>query len=118
MVAPVFLLLVVGSIELGRALVVQEALTNASREGARVATLDGASTSDVTNAVATYLNAASLSGTSTAVSPSNPGTTSAGTEVTVSVSVPYAAVSWVPSPWFLKNATLIATTAMRRQSTQ
>lgn len=118
MVAPIFLLFVVGSIELGRALVVQEALTNASREGARVGTLDGASTSDVTSAVNSYLTAVSISGAATAVSPSDPGTAAAGTEVTVSVSVPYASVSWVPSPWFLKDATLVASTVMQSQATQ
>lgn len=118
LVAPIFLAFVVGSVELGRALVVQEALTNASREGARVGTLDGATSSDVTNAADTYLSAVSISGATTTVTPSDPGTTAAGTQVTVSVSIPYASVSWVPSPWFLKNATLTATTVMQRQSTQ
>lgn len=118
MMVPIFLLFVVGSIELGRALVVQEALTNASREGARVAILDDATTSDVTSAVDSYLSAVSISGAATAVSPSDPGTTAAGTQVTVAVSVPYASVSWVPSPWFLNGATLTASTVMQRQSTQ
>ncbi len=39
-VAPVFFLLVFGMIEFGRAIMVQQILTNASREGARVAVLD------------------------------------------------------------------------------
>jgi Flp pilus assembly protein TadG len=118
LVAPIFLLFVVGSVELGRALVVQEALTNASREGARVGTLDGALTGDVTSAVNSYLSAVAISGATTAVTPNDPGTATAGTQVTVSVSIPYATVSWVPSPWFLKNATLTAETVMVRQSSQ
>jgi Flp pilus assembly protein TadG len=118
LVAPIFLLFVVGSIELGRAIVVQEALTNASREGARVGTLDGSLTTDVDSAVNSYLSGMSISGATTTVSPTNPGTSPAGTQVTVSVSIAYASVSWVPSPWFLKNSTLTAETVMQRQSSQ
>jgi hypothetical protein len=97
---------------------VQEALTNASREGARVAILDGSLTSDVTTAVNNYLTGMSISGASTSVTPANPGTQPEGTQVTVTVSVPYNSVTWVPSPWFLKNQTLAATTVMERQTTQ
>lgn len=118
LVAPVFLLLLIGSIEFGRAIMVQEALTNASREGARVGVLDGATTSDVTTAVNTYLSGMSISGATTSVSPTDPGTTANGTQVTVLVSIPYSTVTWVPSPWFLKNATLSALTVMQRTSTQ
>ena len=118
LVAPIFLLFVVGSVELGRAIVVQEALTNASREGARVGILDGALSSDVTSAVNSYLSGVSISGATTNVTPTDPGTQPVGTQVTVSVSIAYSSVTWVPSPWFLKNATLSATTVMQRQSTQ
>lgn len=113
-VAPVFLLFMLGSIEIGRALVVQQALTNASCEGARMGTLEG----DVQSAVNDYLNGVSISGATTTVTTKDMGTPPSDTQVTVSVSIPYAAVSWVPSPWFLRNATLTATTVMLRQSTQ
>jgi Flp pilus assembly protein TadG len=118
LVAPIFLLFVVGAAEFGRAIMVQEALTNASREGARVGILDGALTSDVTSAVNTYLSGMSISNATTTVTPTDPGTYAAGTEVTVTVSIGYNSVTWVPSPWFLKNKTLAATTSMDRQSTQ
>jgi Flp pilus assembly protein TadG len=118
LVAPIFLLFAVGTVEFGRAIMVQEALTNASREGARVGILDGALTTDVTSAVNTYLSGMSISGATTSVTPTDPGTQPAGTQVTVSVSVAYNSVTWVPSPWFLKNKTLTATTVMDRQSTQ
>lgn len=113
-VAPVFLLFLLGSIEIGRALVVQQALTNASCEGARMGTLEG----DVQSAVNDYLNGVSISGATTTVTTNDMGAPPSDTQVTVSVSIPYAAVSWVPSPWFLRNATLTATTVMLRQSTQ
>ena len=44
-VAPVLFLLVFGMIEFGRMVMVQQVLTNASREGARVGILDGSTTS-------------------------------------------------------------------------
>lgn len=117
MVAPVFFLFMVGAIEFGRAIMVQEVLTDASREGARVGILDGSTTSDVTAAANSYLSAMNVSGTAVTVSPQNPGSSSAGTQVTVTVSVPYNSVSWVPAPWFLGGATLTASTSMMRQST-
>ncbi|HVX13172.1 MAG TPA: TadE family protein [Pirellulales bacterium] len=118
LVAPIFLVCVVGSIEIGRAIMVQESLTNASREGVRVGILDGAMSSDVTTAVNNYLSGVSISGANTSVSPADPGTQPEGTQVTVSVSISYSNVSWVPSPWFLKNQTLTATSVMARQTTQ
>lgn len=117
MVAPVFFLFAVGAIEFGRAIMVQEVLTDASREGARVGILDGSQTGDVTTAANNYLTAMHVSGATVAVSPSNPGTTPSGTQVTVTVSVPYKSVSWVPNPWYLSGATLTASTVMQRQST-
>ena len=118
MVAPVFFLFLVGAVEFGRAIMVQEALTNASREGARVATLDGSLDSDVSNAANDYLNCMGIAGATVTPSPHNPGLTSAGTEVSVTVSIPYMSVTWVPSPWFLKGATLTASTTMQRETTQ
>lgn len=117
MVAPVFFLFMVGAIEFGRAIMVQEVLTDASREGARVGILDGSTTSDVAAAANSYLSAMSISGTTVTVSPLNPGSSPSGTQVTVTVSVPYNSVTWVPAPWFLGGATLKASTAMMRQST-
>jgi len=50
-VVPIFILLMLGMIELGRALQVQQRLTNASREGARVLTRPDATLDEVTNTV-------------------------------------------------------------------
>jgi len=46
-VAPIFLLMVFGIVEIGRGLMVQQLLTNASRVGARRAVMLSASNSDV-----------------------------------------------------------------------
>src|SRR5438132_12269139 len=72
-VLPVFVILVFGMIEYGRMVMVQQVITNASREGARRAVLDGATTSSVQTAVTSYLTNAKVNGGATAVSP-NPTT--------------------------------------------
>src|SRR5688572_9227995 len=59
-VAPVFILLIFGMIEYGRMVMVQQMLTNASREGARRAVLEGASESDVQQVVKDYLTPANI----------------------------------------------------------
>jgi Flp pilus assembly protein TadG len=122
-IAPVFFMLVIGMVEFGRAMMVQQALTNAARQGARLATLDSTNnssnptpTSLVTTEVNQALSAANISGASTAISPALPA--AAGQDVSVTVSVPYTSVTWVPSPWFLGGATLTSNCVMRRETTQ
>jgi len=115
-VVPVFLVFIVGMIEMGRAIMVQQLITNASREGARVAGYESTTqTSTVTSAVSTYLGNVNITGGTTAVSPDPPSGALDGQQVSVTVSVPYAQVSWVPSPFFLKGRTLQATSVMRRE---
>ncbi|MCC7086029.1 MAG: pilus assembly protein [Pirellulales bacterium] len=117
-VAPVFFLLVFGMIEYGRMVMVQQVITNASREGARVAVLDGATASDVQTKVGDYLTSAKISGATTTVSPSPPSNAGYGAPVTVTVSVPFNQVSWLPSPLFLGGKTMSATSVMRREAVQ
>lgn len=116
-VLPVFVLLVFGMIEYGRMVMVQQVITNASREGARRAVLDGATTSSVQTSVTSYLTGASINGGSAVVNP-NPTTAAAGDPITVTVRVPFSAVSWLPSPMYLGGKTLSATTTMRRESVE
>ena len=51
LVAPVFLAILFGMIEFGRALMVGQLVTNAAREGARLAVLNGSSNQEVEAAV-------------------------------------------------------------------
>lgn len=122
-IAPLFFLLIFGMIEFSRAMMVQQALTSASREGARVASLDSTNnssnpgpTSIVDSAVDQYLAGASISGSTTTISPGLP--VGSGQEISVTVSVPYSSVTWLPSPWFLGSTTLKAVSVMRRETTQ
>lgn len=118
MVAPIFILLVFGMIEYGRMVMVQQILTNASREAARIGVLDGSTTAQVTTAATNYLTGASVSGATVAVTPSPPSSATYGTPVTVTITVPFSSVSWLPSPMYLGGQTLKSVSIMRRESPQ
>ena len=115
LVAPVFLLLLMGIFEYGRMVMVQQMLVAASREGARTAIVQGSTVENIKTAVDTYLRRGGISGAALKVS--TPNTTAIhGDPVAVTVSIPFAAVSWLPSPFFLGDTTLSATAVMRHES--
>ena len=117
-VAPLFFLLVFGMVEFGRMVMIQQVITNASREGARKAVLDGASSSNVKSAVVTYMSngGVTIATSNVTISPSDPTTAVAGSPVTITVSVPFSQVSWLPSPMFLGSRQMTASTVMRREA--
>lgn len=117
-VAPLFFLLVLGMVEFGRMVMVQQIITNGSREGARIAVLDGTTTAEVLTAVDRYLTSAAIAGADVTVAPNPPNTAGFGEPVTVTVRVPFDQVSWLPSPMFLSGRTLSASTVMRRETVQ
>jgi Flp pilus assembly protein TadG len=110
--------MVFGMIEFGRMIMVQQILTNASREGARMAVLDGATTSSVQTAVQNYLQGATVGNAQVTVNPDPPSSAGYGEPVTVTVSVNFNQVSWLPSPMFLGGQALSAATVMRRETVQ
>lgn len=119
-VAPVFFLLIFGMIEYGRMVMVQQILTNASREGARFAVVQSTDdTQAVQDTVTNYLTSASIGGTPTVSVEWPPsGGTSSSEPVTVTVSIPFGQVSWLPSPMFVNSTMpLTAVSVMRREST-
>jgi Flp pilus assembly protein TadG len=120
-VAPVFFLLIFGMIEFGRAIMVQQILTNAAREGARFAVLDSTTpTHDlVVSKVTTYLQGSGITGGSVTITPTEPTSATYGQPVTVSVRVAFSNVSWLPSPFFLTGSqNLTASAVMRRETVQ
>ena len=104
-VAPLFFVLILGLIELGRGLMVQHLMTNAARQGCRVAVIEGKKTSDVNATVVAVLTSQGISGDTVAVqvndSAKDASSASGGDEITVVVSIPTATVSWVPQAQFL-----------------
>jgi Flp pilus assembly protein TadG len=116
MVAPVLFIFVLGIIELSRLGMVTQALTNAARDGCRVAVLPNNVTSDVQSRLTASLTPFGVSpgsvsavdtdpGTQGAwITPSNWATAPGGTAVTLTVRLPFSQVSWLPSPFFLSSA--------------
>ena len=116
-VAPVFFLMVIGFIEFGRALMVQQVLINASRVGARQASTTGATSAQVQSAVQAYTAGVSVNGVVVTITP-DPASATAGTAITVETKVPFSSVSWMKSAWFLGGKTLKATSQMRKEGFQ
>ncbi|WP_315852284.1 TadE/TadG family type IV pilus assembly protein [Lignipirellula cremea] len=117
-VAPIFILLIFGMIEFGRMVMVQQVLTNASREGARRAVLDGTTSDEVQTVVTEYLAQSAVSSAGVKVTPDPPTTAGYGEPVTVVVTVGYDDVSWLPGSMFLGGTQMTATTVMRRETVQ
>jgi len=126
-VAPVFMLLVIGIIEMGRAVMVSQILVNASREGARKAVLTTMTVGEVQTWVDDYLQTAGFAAGVSTVEISHQttsggafGATSslasvpAGMGVRVDVTVPFASVSWLPPSAYLPDV-LLGATVMRKE---
>jgi len=114
-VAPLLFMLVFGIIEFGRMLMVQQVLTNAAREGSRNAVLAGASNGSVQTRVQDVLDGAGIAGYSVSVEPGDVSQAPADDPVTVTVSVPYANVSWVTGFLPLGDRIMTASSVMRKE---
>lgn len=114
-VAPLFIFLIFGQIESARLGMVAQLLATAAREGCRVAVINGNTNTDVTSQVNTILTGAGISSYTFTQTPTDCTTVHAGdtpNTITVSLSVPYRNVSWLPAPFFLKDATITAAATM------
>ena len=117
-VAPLFFTFILGFIELGRGFMVQHLMTNAARQGCRVAVIEGKTNTDVTNAVVSVLGGEGISGDAVSVQvndgTANASTAQSGDEISVTVSIPTSTVSWVPAAKFLVG-TISGKYTMRRE---
>ena len=101
LIAPVFFALILGIIEFGRMLMVEQILINAAREGARASTLSGETDAQVTSVVSTFMSNSRISGYTQTLSPTLASSPASGTALTLTVSVPCQTVSWLGgSTWF------------------
>ena len=113
--APILFLLCFGMIDVGRAVMVQNLITNAARDGARTAVLDGATASSIEHQVEEYLASSTVSDAVVTVSPNPLNSANLGDPVSVTVEVPFDSVSWLPSSMYFQGANLQATVVMRRE---
>ncbi|HZT80446.1 MAG TPA: TadE family protein [Gemmataceae bacterium] len=117
-VAPVFFLLALGIIDVGRGLMVQHLMQNAARQGCRAGILPSNGNAEITAAVTGALQPAGISSESITVTV-NDGVkdakyASTGDDITVAVSVPVASVSWLPGTSYVKG-NITAQYTMRKQ---
>lgn len=120
-VAPVLFALIIGIIELGRGLMVQQLLTEAARRGARSGVIEGTSSAKIKSAVTDYLGTVGVNGSNAGISVNDAPVDTveaqnmpAYTEITVLVSVPVSSCTWVPAGWFL-SGTISGQFTMRRE---
>lgn len=114
-VAPLVFLMLFGMIEFGRMLMVQQILTNASREGARRAIIESSTMTEVTEIVTDYLQRNSISGATLTLEPTDLTSVGAGDPVSVSVAVTYDQVSWLPVPQYAGGVLLTGQSRMRAE---
>lgn len=110
-VAPLLLTLVFGIIEYGWVFTVRQALANAAREGARVAVLEGSTTSDIQTRASAYLQPYGLTGYTFTITRA---TTTNSTE-TVQITIPYSRVTLLGAFFGSTNFNLNATSSMRKE---
>jgi Flp pilus assembly protein TadG len=124
---PILLLLFLGIVDVGQYVNVYQTVSNASREGARVAARQStANVSDVTTAVSDYLTGtnANLPSSAVSVSVTNAGSAvtgtnlaaiAAGSPISVQVDVAFDSVRWLNGFTFLNGRTATTTTITRRE---
>ena len=111
---PIFLMLVMGVIDIARAYSVLQVVTNAAREGARVAIIPTTAPATVTTTVNTYLTAGGQAGCNTAGA--NLGTAgAAGALTTVTVSCNFTALTGTLIPGWVGTFALAQTATMRHE---
>ncbi len=127
LVLPIFFMVVLGIVEFGRAMMVSQLVTNASREGARLAIVDGSTNTSVEDFIYQFLldsvNVAEGDVDVTiTVDPAtgNPDpadqlvAAGVGDLVTIRVSVPFNKVNYIPAD-YLEGKNLVGLSAMRHE---
>ena len=119
-VAPVFFVMVLGIVEVGRACMVTELLTEAARRACRQGVIEGTGSGNIQAAATNYLTSVGVNGETanvfvndTPAGSTNVAGMPAYTEITVVVTVPISNVTWTPL-WFV-TGNLSGQYTMRRE---
>ena len=114
-IAPVMFLVVFGMFELGRAMSIQQVLTNAAREGAREAILPGSTEDSVDEIVDNYVAGLNIGSVDTATSVA-PESAESGDLITVTVTTDKTTFTQYGARWFGgEDYELSASTTMRKE---
>ena len=118
LIAPLMILFTFGTIEIGRLLMVKNAATQATREGARAATLPTATDENILARVQTELDLLSISGATIETVPAAISSAAPGETILVRVRIDPDEVSWAPSFFPFEIPEIVAESSMRRESTE
>ncbi len=94
-VLPVLVLMLLGSLELGRAIMVRHVLEEAARAGCRVGVMDGSTRDIVEDIVDAAMAAGGLTDYTLTVTPDPLVDLTPLQPVTVQITIPYNSISWV-----------------------
>ena len=120
-VAPIYFLLALGLIEIGRMVMLQHSLTNAAREGCRGAGLASSIDSTIIDTrVRDYLQSVvgntALDATKVRITgPETLANVSSGTDLIVAVELNYADATWLPLGLLGLNPTIMAEARRKRE---
>jgi hypothetical protein len=96
-VAPLFVLIFLGTLEMGRGLNVKHSLQEAARAGCRIAVLQGSTNDDIDALAEGSLLAADIDNYTISVSPTNFQDAEEGDAISVTIITPFSEVGWFAS---------------------
>jgi len=121
LVLPLFLLIIIGILEFGRALMMYQMTTNSAREAARRAIITGADDTEVLSIINSYLDACGIksAGRTIEIRDSDGNVTSIANigsheQVTIAIGIPFNENSFGISSWFV-GKTMYTEVSMRRE---
>ena len=112
LVLPVFFIFVYGMIEMSQMGMTSQLISDAAREGCRVAVLNGSMQSDIDATVQAILNSGGITKYTSNISQSSFQNPNLGEYVTLTISVNFSDVSWLSPPQFLGSATITASATL------
>ncbi len=116
MVAVPLFLLVLGSIELGRGMMVVQAMEEAARSGCRIATLKSQTAANAVAEVQRMMSVAGIHTYTTQVLPSDVTTAPQWSPVIVRVSASLDGITWIPIPKYLGGKVYTASCVLPREA--
>lgn len=114
LVLPLFVMLVLASIEACTMVFLNHSLSIASYEAVRVAINFDSTNSDVIDRFDTLIDARNVAGAALAINPANVATTPRGTQISLTATAPCDQNALLP-PWFFGGKTLSVTTTMVKE---